>query len=672
MFSHMGGIGLLLALFVVPILCGAPSDVITSQDVARFKQLLTSSQHKNHLWGDWTQTHAATGALRRLGAQIPNSDAVCQGASKAIAKTDNLVDLYHIAATLAGADCAPVALSSSVKTLLQGALKSGDLHQIHSAVSAIFSLSSKKSIVDDYDFSETIESIVELMEVDGTFKQTSRSESGTAVNAGLALYVVGTVFKGVPHVEDKNRKHVREISENVATLMDASTVGDGFDFSKGSPWNGLVSAATVLRGLTTFAAAVSERIDLTEANMNRFASLFVTGKHVQTVSDTFALLEGLTLSSDNAVHVPLVTRVVKSDPLTVRVTNVLDQYATNVNVKLNQAFEASDSGNVVAKDSKLVATSSDKPVEYKLKDKLTSDPGFYTLQLTVDPTGGDERFKSAKIERSVKVFADLKLKEFEIAASESPKGTDIKESDNQRAAFPNALKKTVAPEAAKYVHAKIWIESSSKFVPSQVFLQLTHADKNKDAYFIAKLAPEQENLSKKAFLVKLALDSAEFTDSVYGPGDYSLSVIVGDALVSQGSTWTLGKISLKNVAATPDVKDPFAAQVDIEHTFRPEERTNKALLAFVFTIACGAPFVLLVLTLLGSGLKVHFPGGPTDFLYSAVFQGSIAAILFVYFLYWVSLNIFQALGLVSLVAVVAVISGNRALKALNHTHPHQD
>jgi hypothetical protein len=305
-------------------------------------------------------------------------------------------------------------------------------------------------------------------------------------------------------------------------------------------------------------------------------------------------------------------------------------------------------------------------VEYTLK-KLTSDPGFYSLSLSFEPAGGDERFASGKVERVVKIFAELKVASFEIAASDSPKGTDIRESDSQKATYPASLKKTITPENAKYVHAKIWIETSPKFIPAQVFLQLTHVAKNSDAFFVAKVAPDQESNARKSFLVKLNLDSSEFMDSVYGSGEYAISIIVGDSLLQHGVTWSVGKISLTVASTAAESKDPFATQPDIVHAFRPDERRTNGLIAFIFTLLCGAPFVLLVLALLRFGLQYSFPGGATDFLYTAVFQGSIAAILFLYFLYWVSLNIFQALGLVSAVAIVSVVSGNRALKALNQS-----
>jgi len=345
---------------------------------------------------------------------------------------------------------------------------------------------------------------------------------------------------------------------------------------------------------------------------------------------------------------------------------VLDQFGAPVSVKLNQAVDASEAGNVMMRDAKLTAATGEKAVEYTLK-KLTSDPGFYILTFMFEPAGGDERFKSSgRLERTVKIFADLKLTGFEIAASDSPKGTDIKEADNHKASYPGTLKKTLNPENLKYVHAKIWVETSSpSFHPAQVFLQLTHTAKNSDAYFVAKVAPDQEALNKKAYLAKLNLDSSEFTDSVYGSGEYSIGVIVGDALLHHGITWSVGKITL-NVAATPaETKDPFASLPDIAHAFRPDERRTNGFIAFVFTILCGAPFVILLLALLRFGLQYSFAGGATDFMWTAIFQGSIGFILFLYFLYWVSLNIFQALGVLSLAAIVAIVSGNRALRGLN-------
>ncbi len=64
-------------------------------------------------------------------------------------------------------------------------------------------------------------------------------------------------------------------------------------------------------------------------------------------------------------------------------------------------------------------------------------------------------------------------------------------------------------------------------------------------------------------------------------------------------------------------------------------------------------------------MKLRLPGSPSHFLYALIFQGTIAAILASFVLYWLRLNIFEALALLTILAPVAIFSGNRALRAHN-------
>jgi oligosaccharyltransferase complex subunit delta (ribophorin II) len=173
--------------------------------------------------------------------------------------------------------------------------------------------------------------------------------------------------------------------------------------------------------------------------------------------------------------------------------------------------------------------------------------------------------------------------------------------------------------------------------------------------------------AKGHFLAKTNLGTTEFLESLFGAGEYDISVIVGDALLVKPAKWTAGTIVLslpKDKEADPHT-DLFAVKPDIKHAFRAAETRPSALMATLFTGLAAAPFVVLLLSLMASGLSVQFPADAQEFLANVLFQGSIGAILLLYIAYWLFLNIFQALGMLAILSVVAVATGNRALKRRN-------
>ncbi|KAK3722932.1 hypothetical protein LTR37_002077 [Vermiconidia calcicola] len=115
--------------------------------------------------------------------------------------------------------------------------------------------------------------------------------------------------------------------------------------------------------------------------------------------------------------------------------------------------------------------------------------------------------------------------------------------------------------------------------------------------------------------------------------------------------------------AAPSSPERYASKPEIHHIFGSDPKSPPKILSLVFTLA-----VLATLPALFGGWL--FLGGNLDHFSKAfgaspvahgLFFGSIVAMEGVFFLYYVSWNLFQTLPVAAVVGTVAFVSGSRAL-----------
>merc|ERR1712107_438594 len=86
-------------------------------------------------------------------------------------------------------------------------------------------------------------------------------------------------------------------------------------------------------------------------------------------------------------------------------------------------------------------------------------------------------------------------------------------------------------------------------------------------------------------------------------GVYSVSVIVGDAVVSNPLSWVAADVDIK-LPASDDSKDqepgPFQPRPEIRHVFREPDSRPAAVVSNVFSLLCLVP----VLIMLGMWVKI--------------------------------------------------------------------
>lgn len=115
--------------------------------------------------------------------------------------------------------------------------------------------------------------------------------------------------------------------------------------------------------------------------------------------------------------------------------------------------------------------------------------------------------------------------------------------------------------------------------------------------------------------------------------------------------------------AIPAPPERYTSKPEIHHVFREGPKSGPKIFSLVFTLA-----VLAALPALFGGWI--YLGGNLDHLSKAygaspvahsLFLGSIVAMEGVFFMYYISWNLFQTLPVAAVVGLVAFVSGSRAL-----------
>lgn len=204
--------------------------------------------------------------------------------------------------------------------------------------------------------------------------------------------------------------------------------------------------------------------------------------------------------------------------------------------------------------------------------------------------------------------------------------------------------------------------------PQQAFLRLTSAETGAAAYFAATKGGEGGGL------VALATSAgvAKQLGTLQG-GAFAAALLLGDAGAAAPLEWALGEVTVRHPpledgsqpAAGPAraVDSLYAPLPEIVHLHRKPEKRAPSAVALVFTAAAAAPLAALLAGLAAVGANVKgFPTG-AGFVAAAGFHGGLAAVLGLYLLFWLRLNLAQAAALALALGTVTAGFSRFALPA---------
>lgn len=426
---------------------------------------------------------------------------------------------------------------------------------------------------------------------------------------------------------------------------------------------GLGVTASIFKGIFDLStAANSKETGLSSTQVIKFVNYFLSRLTVQTAKNGAELLQILQLLASNKYHVPVVVSLYGSNVLNennqnlvVKVTNTLGASLAprefRVSAKLNDLSEVYKFGQVQG-DSTLFALD-------LLNQPKRLPAGRYTLKVTVEPTKVDRLLViSGDAAFNVLIQSKVGLDSIEIGAGEK----DQLAIRHEPVEYPAGRTGSLELDGSQKLSIKFCVRDlaqSKDLTVQQALVYLVHSQTNRETVFIA----DQDRISKVYHKeVNLAYRGKEFG---YQSGDYLLKLVVGDSLLQEPISWTLGKLNIQFNQDTPEPEvawtQRYEAKPEIVHQFRQPEKRPPVLVSSVFTLAVLAP----VLVLLASWYLVGFNLSRFRFSLSALlFHGSLLLIFALYTQFFLRLNMFTTLKCLSGVLVTLFLSGYYLLRGL--------
>ena len=378
-----------------------------------------------------------------------------------------------------------------------------------------------------------------------------------------------------------------DLSKFFDRIEDAVVQADEVDGKLLQFEGGLSVTSVVLTGAANLALKAKKKLPVTGEQAVKFANYLMSRKSVQQTKGIFHLLEAVATMSSNPQHVPLsvslasAIAVSAAEPnVVLSVTDIGGGSPGAMTVKLDTATRIEDGAVVAAKQAL---------IHMKTTDKYTVDlmaanppPGFYELVLSATPAKADPRFVgNTGVVVLVKVLASVEVVDAELRVTDAENGGKGKVHE---LTFPKSAGscyktplwscfyqfhlfsgKAITVDHKEHLSLSFTVQdSATKKAMSvhQAFVSLTHVASGAEIHFVAEAGIDKNY----KFDLDLAASAADFNSKA---GEYSVAVIVGDAVISNPVSWAAATININ----FPEVEDekvagPYDVKPEITHMFR--------------------------------------------------------------------------------------------------------
>nr|CAH7747324.1 unnamed protein product [Callosobruchus chinensis] len=424
-------------------------------------------------------------------------------------------------------------------------------------------------------------------------------------------------------------------------------------------WEGGLSVTSlILTGLLRL-YPTGTQLPLAAAQADKVASYLLTRRTVPTAKGVLALLEAAHALADSQLSPVSITivgpAVVTADrpELRVYVGDLLGRpIRAAAPVVAQSATRLADDVVVLAKQPLSPGTAQG---EFTLPLKL--EPSLYKIALNT-ANGASASF-------DVRVLGPMEVHWLEIGLSDTDGGGIP--SQPSRLRFPSGkLQDRLQADAGQRLVVRL---SLSRPI-HQVFLRLGHREDGREIIFVAEPETSGASSGQDAKIYKVEVSPGE---ELAASGLYDMEAILGDSVITNPVKWNIGQVdvnlgtagvrsSKKLGGSASSVISRRGPKPEIQHQFRPKDRRPPALVSYLFTGLTAAPWlVLLVLwARIGAGIdtsKFHVT-------LAIPYHLSLAAVLGLYTLFWLKLDMFTTCGWLAPLGAVTFLTGHRLLARL--------
>ncbi|XP_027349753.1 dolichyl-diphosphooligosaccharide--protein glycosyltransferase subunit 2-like [Abrus precatorius] len=681
MAKNLGG---LLALLLAISICGAVTIPGPISDSHRSAALELFD-------GSFSSLEDAYEALRvfdilAIGKKPNVSTAACQKVLENLGSSSPLKDLFYALKVNGILKCKVNGdvfkdIASRLKATINDASTLVDMYY---SIGSLLLIKDQASDVDVLltDADGTFHSIKALSQSDGRWRYSSDNPESSTYAAGLALEALAGVISLASSEIDQSR--VSAVKNDILKLFDGIEKYDDGSFYFDEKFvgghehqNSLSTTSSVVRGVTAFAAVTSGKINLSGDKILGLAKFFLGIGIPGDAKDFFNQVESLALLENNRVSIPLILSLPatvyslsKKDQLKVRVNTVLGSVAPPLTVKLVKAFHTDAKGSAIIESKELQY---DKKSGLHVLDVFPDmvDVGTYVFvfETMLHDSAGEKVYATGgQIHVPIYVTGIIKVSTAEIAVLDS----DLGSVETQK--MLDLAGKDVISLSANHLQKlrfsfQLTTPHGHAFKPHQAFFKLRHETKYEHIFVVG-------NTGKK---FEIILDFLGLVEKFYYlSGRYDIELTVGDAVMENSFLWTLGRVELdlpeapeKAARLPPLPVDPYSRygpKAEITHLFRAPEKRPPQQLSLTFLSLTLLPFVGFLVGLLRLGVNLkNFPSSAAPATYAILFHLGIGAVLLLYVLFWLKLDLFTTLKTVGFLGVFLIFVGHRILSHLATT-----
>uniref|UniRef100_A0A1L8E1D4 Dolichyl-diphosphooligosaccharide--protein glycosyltransferase subunit 2 n=1 Tax=Nyssomyia neivai TaxID=330878 RepID=A0A1L8E1D4_9DIPT len=417
---------------------------------------------------------------------------------------------------------------------------------------------------------------------------------------------------------------------------------------------GLSITALVLSGALKLTAAQKKPHPISAVQATKFATYFLSRRSVQTAKGAHVLLDALTTLNQQKGIAPICLQVIGNGQLqpedlqvNFRVVDLIGNAVAQLD-SVTATVTSKQGSTTVVKDAKLTLKGSDKTVFALDLRQAKPARGLYTADLTAGT------FKQS-IE--LKILGRVKVASLELGVGDTDSSSAVKK---QSIEYPKTLPSPLAADSQQKVVMKVSLVDDTTGKPvsvHQAFVRFENTKTNEEIVFVA----EQDTTKAYKFDMDVGARSNDFS---HQSGKYLMELIVGDASLSNSFRWHVADINLKfpqDAVETNDQESVYKPKKEIIHQFRVPEKRPARFVSDLFTGICCLP--LLILLILWIRLRVNISNFPLS-LTAIGFHLGLGAILFLFFVFWVQLDMFTTIRYLLPLALFTFLCGNRFLRSL--------
>ena len=624
--SVFAALSLVLLISFLPLISCLLTNPFSTADTSR----IVSDLSRQQPFEDAQSIHSHLHTLLLLEQPLPKADKALSATLEEALSSSDVADIHYAVASLALLGQKPAVPAKQLATL-SSALGSSNLVALYHAISALLVLhdSAAKLSLADYNVGKAFATLASLEELDYTYRLSPRAEDGNIYYTSLVYRALAAAVKAKAGGSDLQKQAKDALAHSKTALATDRSYGLPVDVSQLHAVGSFVSAVSELSG------ALSEQVGWAAADVEEVAQYLLAHRHTSDVDEAHAVVAGLhaIAALPDAVQPHVLSA--GGDALKATVTNVL--------------------GAPLKSGGSFTTTISSAEGESVDSGKWASaSPGLYTATHSV---GG------ARVALPLRKTAAIKSLAARITVTDSPKAADVDETAGT-VTYPAVLAQPYTADGSKYVYVRVTVDCD--VAPSQVvalFTRTTSSEPSLDSNSTGSTPFPARKVGEGAYVARVNVGSLDVMEALGGGGSFIVHVLVGDVLLSEPVDWAVANLELtlpRLSAHSAALDQPVTT---IAHTFRPADKTRSYLLPLLFTGALLAVFGALVLRVLAI-TSIELPPA-AESVWALAFQGVLCGLMALYVLYWLRLNIFQALTGSVLLAIAAVLTGNKALTALH-------